>query len=26
VVEIQRPENIFDSKELDAILARRRAI
>ena len=26
VVEIQRPENVFDSKELDAILARRRAI
>ncbi|MEY4409993.1 MAG: hypothetical protein RLZ99_466 [Actinomycetota bacterium] len=26
VVEIQRPENVFDGKELDAILARRRAI
>jgi hypothetical protein len=26
VVEIQRPENILQSKELDAILARRRAI
>ncbi len=26
VVEIQRPANVFDSKELDAILARRRAI
>lgn len=26
VVEIQRPANVFESKELDAILARRRAI